>query len=299
MTYIKNVAIIGKGNVGSAVLGELHKSGFGVTILSRSSQEAPPGATAIQVDYSSIDSISSALKGHDAVVSTVGPAGIVGQKTVIDAAIRAGVKRFMPSDYGSVSADPKARDVPTFQPFVSIQDYLKEKAAAREIEYTILSTGPFLDFVFGSPLFVDFHNRCVEFYGDGELELSSTSIAGIGKAVAGTLLNASQTKNRVLHIQETVVSQVKVLQLAKKAVPEGTEWKETSVDPEETLKSAVAKSAENPADVFALYALIKAIMMSGKYDTKYDELDNGLVGLPQLSDVDLENKFLPLLAKKP
>lgn len=84
-----------------------------------------------------------------------------------------------------------------------------------------MSTGPFLDLVFGTPDFDDFRNRSVEFYGDGKPRLSSTSIAGIGKAVAGTLVNADKTKNRVLHIQETVVSQVKVLDLAKTAAPGG------------------------------------------------------------------------------
>lgn len=227
----------------------------------------------------------------------MGAAGIVGQKTVIDAAILAGVKRFIPSDYGSVSADPKARNVTAFQPFVHIQDYLKEKAAAGEIEYTILSTGPFLDFIFGSPVFVDFHNRSVEFYGDGNLQLSSTSIGGIGKAVAGALRNAAETKNRVLHIEEAIISQVKVLELAKKTLPEGTGWKETSVDPEETLRAASANFSESPTDVLALYALIKAVMLSGKYDTQYHKLDNGIVGLAQFSDEDLEKFILPILTK--
>ncbi|CAI6033689.1 unnamed protein product [Clonostachys chloroleuca] len=180
MSSIKKVAIIG--------------NGLDVTVISRSSQEVPAGARALQADYNSINSLSSALKGHDAVVSAVGAAGIVGQKVIIDAAILAGVKRFIPGDYGS------------------------EKAAAGGIEYTILSTGPFLDLVFGTPLFVDFQNRSVEFYGDGKPRLTS-----IGKAVAGTLVNADKTKNGVLHIQETVVSQVKVLDLAKTAAPGGAE----------------------------------------------------------------------------
>ncbi|CAG9961941.1 unnamed protein product [Clonostachys byssicola] len=299
MSSIKKVAIIGKGNVGSAALAELLKNGLDVTVISRFSHEMPAGARAVQADYSSIDSLSSALKGHDAVVSTVGAAGIVGQKDIIDAAILAGVKRFIPSDYGSVSADPQARDEPTFLPFIKIQDYLKEKAAAGMIEYTILSTGPFLDLVFATPLFVNFHTRSVEFYGDGKLRLSSTSIAGVGKAVAGVLLNADKTRNRVLHIQETVVSQVKVLDLAKTVAPEGAEWKEISVDPVETLEAARANAAKDTGNIIALYALIKAIMLSGKYETEYRQVDNDLIGLAQLTDEDLKAQFVPLLARQP
>ena len=37
-------------------------------------------------------SLTSALRGQDAVVSTVGNAGFLGQKVVIDAAVAAGVK---------------------------------------------------------------------------------------------------------------------------------------------------------------------------------------------------------------
>ncbi|CAH0018751.1 unnamed protein product [Clonostachys rhizophaga] len=263
MSSIKKVAIIG--NVGSAVLAEFLKNGLDVTVISRSSQEVPAGARAAQADYNSITSLSSALKGHDAVVSAVGAAGIVGQEVIM-----------MP-------------------PFLLASN----KAAAGEIEYTILSTGAFLDFVFGTPLFVDFQNRSVEFYGDDKLRLSSTSIAGIGKAVAGTLVNADKTKNRVLHIQETVVSQVKVLDLAKTAAPEGAGWKEMSVDPEETLGAARVNAAKNPGDTFALYALIKAIILSGKYETEYREVDNDLIGLVQLTDGDLKAQFVPLLARAP
>ncbi|CAI6033718.1 unnamed protein product [Clonostachys chloroleuca] len=61
-----------------------------------------------------------------------------------------------------------------------------------------------------------------------------------------------------------------------------------SVDPEEILKAARINADKNPADFFALYALIKAIMLSGKYETEYREVDNNLIGLVQLTDEDLK-----------
>lgn len=72
-----------------------------------------------------------------------------------------------------------------------------------------------------------------------------------------------------------------------------------SVDPEEILKAARINAFKNPADIFALYALIKAIMLSGKYETEYHEVDNDLIGLVQLTDEDLKSQFVPLLAKAP
>lgn len=53
-------------------------------------------------DYS-LEWLTEALKGQDAVVLTIGSAVIPEQQTVIDAAINAGVKRILPSEFGGVS----------------------------------------------------------------------------------------------------------------------------------------------------------------------------------------------------
>ncbi|KAM5358640.1 hypothetical protein ACJA88_015317 [Fusarium oxysporum] len=299
MSSIKKIALVGKGQLGTAILDQLLKAGFDVSVFSRSKQDAPPGATAVQVDYSSIESLSTALKGHDAVVSTVGAAAIPGQKTIIDAAILAGVKRFIPSDFASVTNDPKVKDVPIFQPVLQIKDYLIQKAQAGKIEYTIFATGPILEYTFGWPLFVNYHNRSVQVHGDGNVRISATSIAGIGKAVAGSLRKPEQTKNRVVHVHEAIVSQAKILDIAKKAAPEGSGWTETTIDPLEALQTATDKFLENPTDVFAGVGLIKAVVLSGKYDTEYTEVDNELFGLSVLSDEELEKNYVPLLTKKP
>ncbi|KAL6918859.1 hypothetical protein ACHAPO_010547 [Fusarium lateritium] len=296
MTSITKVALFGKGNVGSATLKALLKTGFDVTVFGRTRHEVPVGATSVQVDYT-LEALSKALKGYDAVVSTVGPAAVLTQKIIIDAAIVAGVRRFIPSEFSSVNTDPKAKDIPAFQLFVEIQDYLKAKAETGDIEYTIFATGPFLEYVFGSPLFIDLEHRAVQLHGKGDVRISATSIAGIGQAIAGGLSKAEATKNRVVHVHETVISQVILLDLAKKAFPE-IQWNVTTVDALEGQKEATAKFVENPADMVAAFMLIKAAMVSGKYDTEYLKNDNDLVDLSVLSDEDLQKKWVPLLAHK-
>lgn len=91
MTTIQKVALLGvrpcpnqnlflglttrqKGFLGSAVLDPLVKAGFDVTVLTRcrsSVEGVPVGVAVVEVDYTSIDSLEHALRGHDAVVSTV------------------------------------------------------------------------------------------------------------------------------------------------------------------------------------------------------------------------------------
>jgi hypothetical protein len=102
------------------------------------------------VDYSSVDSLKSALSGQDAVVSTL--AGVaVGQpqRNAIDAALAVGVKRFIPSEFGINTR--QARGTPIAQILagkIATVDYLEELAAKNEgFTWTGVTTGLFFDSV--------------------------------------------------------------------------------------------------------------------------------------------------------
>ncbi|KAH7137344.1 hypothetical protein B0J13DRAFT_677376 [Dactylonectria estremocensis] len=294
MASFQNVTLLGKGLLGTAVLEQLAVNGYTVTILSRDPSnvtDVPSGVQVAQVDYSSKESLVKALKGQDAVVSTIGAAGLASQKLIIDASIEAGVKRFIPSDFGSFSTDPGARDFPLVKVMIEIQDHLKEKAAAGALEYTIFSTGAFLEYFLASTLVLDFANHSVDLFDQGVHSFSLTSVATIGKAVANALKAPDVTKNRNLKIHEAVLTQARVLGLAKKYSPPGTQWTETQVDPDQALSEATAKVMENPADIGAAYAVVKASVLGGKFRTAYDTVDNELLGIRLLSDEEIEAKI--------
>lgn len=78
-------------------------------------------------------------------MSAVGAPGLGSQPTYIEAAIKAGVKRYIPSEYGCDTLHEKTAKFPVFKGKVETSAFLKEKAEKGEIEYTILATGPFFD----------------------------------------------------------------------------------------------------------------------------------------------------------
>ena len=100
----------------------------------------------IRTDYSP-DSLVDALRGQDAVVSCVGPTALGGQLAMVDAAAKAGVKRFLPSEMGSNTADHKLLDpLPALAVKTDVVNRLKEKE--REgLSWTVLINGPFYDWV--------------------------------------------------------------------------------------------------------------------------------------------------------
>ena len=94
--YTKVVVAGATGNLGPSVVKELVDAGFQVTTLSQSgkTEGLPSNVKTIKVDYSSQDSLTEVFKSQDAVVSLLPDHGT--QNGLIDAAIAAGVKRFIP-----------------------------------------------------------------------------------------------------------------------------------------------------------------------------------------------------------
>ena len=149
MPALKNIALAGaSGALGTPVFERLQASGkFNIRVLRRigSSSTFPPGVDVVDVDFDSVDSLTAALKDQDAVVSTVGMLQILPQRTIIDAAIAAGVKRFIPSEFGSNVSNPRNRAYPVYAHKVQIQEYLSEKAKTSGITYTYIYNNAFLD----------------------------------------------------------------------------------------------------------------------------------------------------------
>jgi hypothetical protein len=109
-----------------------------------------------ETDFSP-DSLATIFKGQDAVISVVGGTGFADQKPYIDAAVKAGVKRFFPSEFG-INGQSKA--VQELTPFFAVKqevlDYLVEKEKDG-LTWTGLIVGVLFDWVCGLSLVL----RCI------------------------------------------------------------------------------------------------------------------------------------------
>lgn len=140
------------GNLGPAILNQLLVAGFKVTVLTRksSTHNLPSSITAIPVNYDSLDSLTNALHGQEAVVSTIASAAIASaaiatQLLLVEAAAKAHVRRFIPSEFSSDRQNKKARAFPIYKDKAAVQAALENAAASSGMTYTLICTGPFLD----------------------------------------------------------------------------------------------------------------------------------------------------------
>ena len=164
----------------------------------------------IPVDYSDKESVKSALTGIDVVISTIAQAALRLQEVIAVAAKEAGVKLFVPSEFGPSTEDATEGH---FAEKAGIQGQLK----AVGIPYALFYTGAFADFIwqpcvasfsagflrhFNSQwcrsLGLDVTNGKVYVGGDGNKQIPFTSRTDIARYVSYVLthLPAEQLNNR-------------------------------------------------------------------------------------------------------
>lgn len=139
----------GRGNLGPHLISSLSKADFKVTILSRSSSEAPSvfaNVPVVQSDYT-FTSLVDAFHGQDAVICAVPRVQIEDPRKIIDAAVAAKVKRFLPSEFGTDTSAENLGDVAEFfKANLDVVAYLKQKEL-EGLSWTALCTGPWIDWV--------------------------------------------------------------------------------------------------------------------------------------------------------
>jgi nucleoside-diphosphate-sugar epimerase len=212
---VKTVLVIGAGgNVGRPTIKHLLAKGFVVSGLTRDSSEAqlPSGVRHLKTDYSP-DSLKQAFEGQDAVVSTISGGGLGLQKTIIDAAIAAGVRIFFPSEYG---ADTNVHNAPEVVPLLKVKieavDYLKTKE--HQISWTALVIGELFDWVLDLPgsTGLDIPARTATLYDGGKGRHEATTTDQVGRAIACALEQPAAIKNRHVYINSFTTSQLEVVQ---------------------------------------------------------------------------------------
>ncbi|EFQ27058.1 NmrA-like family protein [Colletotrichum graminicola] len=223
LSHIKNVLVVGaSGSVGGPTVKALLEEDFQVTGLTRQSSSAtlPEGVRHLTTDFSK-ESLLEAFRNQDAVVSAVTSSqsdALMLQKNLVDAAIAAGVKVFVPSEYGIDTADGTApKYVPALAEKIQVVEYLKERQD--KISWTAIVTGAIFDWGLKLPGFggLDVAARTVTIFDGGDIPYDATNLDQVGKAIAKTLKKPKLTRNQHVYVNSFTVTQNKVLSALEKA----------------------------------------------------------------------------------
>ncbi|KAK7039511.1 NmrA domain-containing protein [Favolaschia claudopus] len=213
MSAYKSFAVVGGGLVGLPIVSALAAKNASVILLSRpgsSPKTVPPGVPVITVDFQDANAIAKVLQAHnvDVVLSTVATFAVAVQTTLVDASKIAGIKLFVPSEYGlpteghsegplghkaEIAKQLKSANIPSTRIYVRCTDHTHHGLLI------FRQTGIFTDVL---PWLLNIGGK-TQLVGQGERKFSLTAVPDIAGFVAHVLTTspASELEDRVLRLE--------------------------------------------------------------------------------------------------
>jgi uncharacterized protein YbjT (DUF2867 family) len=278
MDQVKHVALVGgTGLLGSAVVQALlaKNEQFELTLFTRSISTHKIPAKARVVTIESFDDISEestlvrCLRGHDVLASTLNSAValecknqvtpflqyITSQLTLcrtvepklVAAAIQAGVKHFMPSEYTLNVTHPAARALGKGNMLggrASWADKLATIASSGQITYTTLVTGGFLDWGIKSGMLgFDLAQRAAVLYDGGQHKVTACTVGFVAEAILTALrMPNEKMANKRLYVAEVEYTGEELLRTIELA--SGDKWTATQLSTESAKDNGMKLQAE-------------------------------------------------------
>ncbi|WP_231590667.1 NmrA family NAD(P)-binding protein [Hymenobacter terrenus] len=222
-TQPATIALAGAtGDLGFRIAQSLLERGAIVRALVRPGSTKPEitslrnlGAAIVEVDFNSVPALTHACAGASCVVSALsGLRDVIvdGQKRLLDAAVAAGVPRFIPSDYSidyTKLLDSSNRNLDLRREF-------SQRLDQAPIQATSILNGMFTDLLTGQAPVVLFGLKRVLYYGSADQPLDFTTVANTAEFTAAAALDPTTPR----HLR--VAGEVATVRGLQKAASEAT-----------------------------------------------------------------------------
>jgi len=216
------------------------------------------GAIVVEASLDDIESLKTALQGVDVVVSTLSGAGIEPQLNLVRAAAAAGVKRFVPSEFGcDIEAPLKQFDCA----YLKAKDEVRKEVQKTDMEYVWINCGFFYS-LFATPVWgIDLENGKAVLGGDGSQKFGCTDVADVARVTADVALHP-HAKNRSVIIQGDRITFEQLLQVFEDVTGKKIERKYQSI-------AELQKRIEGETYWVLIYCLqLQQFAAAGIYDEK-------------------------------
>ncbi|KAJ7186859.1 hypothetical protein C8R46DRAFT_281007 [Mycena filopes] len=198
MSNYTSFAVVGAGTFGMPIVKALVAQNASVVLLSRNgldekkSAALPAGAKVATVDTADAAAVAAVLAEHkvEVLISTITTAAVGAQTVLVDAAKSAGLKLFVPSEFGMTTegqpGNPKSK----------IIEYTKTAG----VPYARFFIGMLTEFI---PFLVGLSDGKIRIVGTGEAPVSFTSVVDVAGFAAHVLttLPPNELANRTFRLQ--------------------------------------------------------------------------------------------------
>ncbi|KAK6530280.1 hypothetical protein TWF694_003642 [Orbilia ellipsospora] len=290
-TIQKVVLVGGSGHLGPFILAALQAANYDLTVVTRrdSTAKFPQNTKVVKIDdgYPE-DQVLEAFAGADAVVLSLAFVALEYHAALVDASIKAGVKRLVASTYGCNDENAAVLDLfPIAYRHHNIVNDLRSRKAPGW-SWTSISCGPFFEMCVETGFFgLNAQDHTAILCDDAsDFKFSTTTRATIGTAVARVLAKPEETANRNIFISSFEVTMNEVFNSMKKATGV-SDWTVTSTSTDELVVSGREMWARGDMYGMAKLALVSQLREEyGSNFRKLGKLDNDLLGI-ETEDVDV------------
>ncbi|KDN70960.1 hypothetical protein CSUB01_12103 [Colletotrichum sublineola] len=221
------------------------------------------------------DVLTSAFKDQDAVISAaLEPITVENQKTWIDAAISAGVKRIFPSEYSTNLESPLAEGLPAL--------------TGKKLVLSAGGLGP------------NFRTKMARYHNGGHNLIGATRLSDVAEAIAKILRNEkglyAEAGNKPVYIHSAAITEKQMTKIAEKVV--GLPFAVEYYDVEEIYQNAKFRLAMG--DMSALMQFYYQMMYGKGYggSESFQEMSwNDKVGLKTMTETELEDLVRNIVQK--
>lgn len=295
----KNILVAGAtGNLGNRICRELIKRGAAVKAIVRESTDPDKieileklGVEVKIIDLNDIDAISAECKNVNCVVSALAGLGDVIidlQTKILDAAIKAGVPRFIPSDFCTDYNDLQEGENRNFDLRRTFKNYIDQSP----IQASSVFNGCFADILKYNTPILNLKEKSIGYWGEkADWKLDFTTMDNTAYFTAKVALDDSAPRN--LQIASFQISPKMIFEDVKEI--SGEEFKLHQLTTLENFAEYIKKQrAENPAGENELYAKFQqGQYMYSMFTTQHNDLANDRYeGISWTSSVDFLRTFI-------
>lgn len=197
-----------------------------ISVLTNASQwlRLPPYLPTSAVKHKKSDfsaaSLQSAFAGQDLVISTTAGGDSDQQIGILDAAIAAGVRRFMPNEFGHDTLNKKISNrILKSAGRAKVIDHLRAVAAnTPDFTWVGVATGYTLDTgIIGGSMGFDLEWHSATIHGIGTEMFAASSLQRVGQVVCRVIAHWEEVKNEYIYAAGLLTSANEVLRSAERA----------------------------------------------------------------------------------
>ena len=250
------------------------------------------------MDFGSGPSLTEAMKGQDVFIDAAGSPDPQLAIRLMDAAVAAGVYRFIPGEFSNDPKNQATRSLPVFQGKTQAFEHLQNLSNQGKITFTAISNGAFLDWGLRTSFVgIDLANKKIDLMNDGTHVFPWTHLSEVGKAVANAILLPEETKNQICYVYSIQKSQREVADLAKDVLGT-TGWKTQRLDMNQAYENSMAAVKSGDFSFKVMADLIRYSISTPGYSGRLEHDDNELLGVQPMSDEQVKAMIKEIAEEK-